>query len=87
MRWLALLLLFGCTATSAKKQQSPGGPQEAARRLAAAEKAAAGGDAEARARAAWLRYLVASDSSEGAESEAWSLCLRAEQRDDRLGST
>lgn len=65
MRWLcgALVFLVGCTAGSSMKRPSPGGPQEAAQRLAAAEREADAhtGDPGARAQAGWLRYLIASD--------------------------
>ena len=91
MRWLlcsagALVFLVGCTAGSSTKRESPGGPQEAAKRLAAAERA---GDP---VRAGWLRYLVASDPA-GAEKllngsrDPLALAALGEIREDRLDST
>ncbi len=85
MRWLcgALVLLVGCTAGLSKQRQNPGGPEEAAKRLAAAERS---GDP---ARAGWLRYLVASDPL-GAEKlvsdsrEPLALDALGEIREDRL---
>lgn len=84
MRWLggALVLVVGCTAGSPARR-SPGGPQEAARRLAAAEKEAARSPA-AQSRAGWLRYLVASDGRAAPGDDAWGRCLAAEEREDRL---
>ena len=85
MRWLcgALILMAGCTA--GRRHGSPGGPQEAARRLAAAEH---GADPS---RAGWLRYLVASDPA-GAEKllaasrDPLALDALGEIREDRLDS-
>ena len=55
--------LLRCTAGSSRKTPSPGGPQEALRKLAEAERASAAhpADAWAQARAGWLHYLVKSD--------------------------
>ncbi|MGZ6143661.1 MAG: hypothetical protein ACXWLM_09990, partial [Myxococcales bacterium] len=93
MRAAATLLLaasLGCSFGSHRDAGPRGNPDDALARLDQAE-AAAAKDPSLKARAAWLRYLIASDSrgaARAAEGDpgALALCLRAEIAEDRTDS-
>src|SRR4051812_27521502 len=77
---IALSVLAACSASQRERAADPAA--EGARRLSAAERAARSSDAEAQARAGWLRYLVGSDPAGAATLADAALSATAAAKPD-----